>query len=81
MKYMETKQEKLITLATYSSITDAYIFKNILDMKGIECFVTDSNASLSPSVPFLHEGGVRLAVRERDAAKAISALNKAQLEE
>ena len=74
------KKERLLVLSTHSSITDAYIFKNILEMEGIECFVSDANASLTPSVPSLHDGGVRLAVRESDAARAISALNKAHQE-
>jgi len=73
-------EDRIITIATYSSISEAYIFKNILDMEGIENFVVDSNASFTPSVPSPHDGGVKLSVRESDAAKAISALNKAQQE-
>lgn len=71
---------KVITIATYSNITEAYIYKNILDMEGIENYVSDANAVLTPSVPAPHDGGVKIAVKESDAARAISALNKAQQE-
>ncbi|MBX9852970.1 MAG: hypothetical protein K2X86_14600 [Cytophagaceae bacterium] len=69
-------EDKLVTIGSYSSISEAYIFSNILDMEGIECFVTDANASLNPPVTTPHDGGVKLTVRESDVARAISALNK-----
>lgn len=69
-------EDKLITIATYSNISDAYIFKNMLDLEGIECYVADSNAALTPSVPYIHDGGVRLSVKETDAARAISVINR-----
>lgn len=70
-------EDKVITIGTYSSISEAYIFKNILDLEGIENFVVDSNAFFTPSVPAPDDGGVKINVRESDAAKAISALNRA----
>jgi hypothetical protein len=72
--------EKLITIGSYSNISEAYIFKNILDLEGIETFVDDSNAFFTPSVPDPHDGGVRLSVRDSDAARAVIALNQAKQE-
>lgn len=74
----DSNQDKLITIASYSNISEAYIFKNILDLEGIETFVDDSNAFFTPSVPDPHDGGVRLSVRDSDAAKAVITLEKAK---
>lgn len=73
-------EDKLITIATYSSISDAYIFKNVLDLEGIESFVADSNLSFTPAVSSPHDGGVRLSVKDTDAERAIIALNKSSQE-
>jgi hypothetical protein len=75
-----SNQDKLITIGSYSNISEAYIFKNILDLEGIETFVDDSNAFFTPSVPDPHNGGVRLSVRDSDAAKAVIALKRARQE-
>jgi len=69
-------EDRLITIATYSSISDAYIFKNLLSLNGIDCIVDDVNVALTPPVPTMHDGGVRLLVREGDAARAVSILNE-----
>jgi hypothetical protein len=68
--------DKLITIARYSTISDAYIYKNLLDMEGIESFVVDSNVSFDPTVASIHDGGVLLSVRQADAARALSALSQ-----
>lgn len=69
-------KDKLITIDTYGTISEAYIFKNILELEGIESFVTDANLMLEPPVVSPTEGLVRLSVKEEDAARAISTLNR-----
>lgn len=66
----------MITISTYGTISEAYIFKNILDLEGVESFVSDSNVMVDNPVLNTTEGTVRLSVRESDAARAISVLNR-----
>jgi len=68
--------DKLITIGTYGTISEAYIFKNILDLEGVESFVSDANLMLQPPIVSPRDGMVRLSVKESDAARAISALNR-----
>lgn len=70
------EKDKLITIGTYGTISEAYIFKNILELEGIESFVADANLMLEPPIVSTTEGMVRLAVKDSDAARAISALNR-----
>ena len=67
---------KLVTVATFPFAPQAYFAKTLLDSADIECFVLDDNvnrmfgAVLTPAF-----GGVKLQVREEDAAEAEEILN------
>jgi len=62
--------DKLVTIATFPNLTDAYLFKGRLEEEGLEVFVTDATISLTPVIARNNAGGVRLSVRSTDAEKA-----------
>ena len=65
-------EEKIITLATYSNLTEASIVQGRLENEGIQSFIVDSIAALNDAVPGPNYGGVRLNIREGDKPKAFS---------
>jgi hypothetical protein len=68
-------EDKLITLKTFTSVTEAHLAKTQLESEGIKCVLFDENvANLSH---FFSEiaGGVKLKIMESDQEKALSILS------
>lgn len=66
------KKYELVTIATFTHPIEAHIAKSILDREGIWAFIAGENFNrLYP----LTEGGLKLRVRQPDAAKAFDLLN------
>jgi tetratricopeptide (TPR) repeat protein len=66
----------LVTIATFSYPTEAYIPKTKLESEGIWSFVADAD---TVTINWLYSnaiGGVKLKVKEEDAEKALEILNR-----
>jgi DNA-directed RNA polymerase subunit M/transcription elongation factor TFIIS len=74
-------KKKLITVATYTQPIQAHIAKGRLEAEGILCFLGDEN--IISVHPFYSNavGGVKLKVREEEAAQASAILDQIQAEE
>ena len=64
----------LVTLRQFRDIPAALLAKSILDSEGIECFLADENTIRMDWLWSNLLGGVKLWVREEDAAKAAELL-------
>jgi hypothetical protein len=58
----------LITIATFASSPEAYLWKERLEKAGIPCFIFDEHMAINYS---LAVGGVKLKVLEEHAEKAL----------
>ncbi len=64
---------QLITVCTFSDITEAYIVKGRLENEGVPCYIADENINtLRPSLGLVW-GGIKLQVE-----KALTILKQAQ---
>jgi hypothetical protein len=65
---------RLVTIATYASCTEAHLARNLLRAEGIDSFVADENmVSLGYGTTALY-GGVKLQVMEYAAPRAAEVL-------
>jgi len=62
--------DRLVTIATFPNLTDAYLFKGRLEEEGLEVFVTDATISFTPVIARNDAGGVRISVKSGDAERA-----------
>jgi hypothetical protein len=67
--------DKLVTIATYHFVGEAQMAKLTLAAKGIDCFLADE--FMSTYLPIIM-GGIRLQVRESEAARAKEILRQAE---
>jgi len=67
---------KPVVLRSYLALPDALLAKSILDSAGIECFLADQNIIRLDWFLSNALGGVKLLVREEDAAEAAAVLEK-----
>jgi hypothetical protein len=70
----EKAHPNLVTLRQFRDIPAAHLAKSILDSEGIECFLADENTIRRDWLWSNLLGGVKLWVREEDAAKAAELL-------
>ncbi len=63
------KVEKLVKVATFLDINEAYLAKGLLENEGIEAFLFDERAAVVVYTPYAL-GGLRLMVRQSDLTKA-----------
>lgn len=66
--------DRLVTIATFDQVAQAYIAKNALEAAGIQASITDEETvgmlwTISTAV-----GGVKVIVREEDAERAVAVL-------
>lgn len=66
--------ERLITVATFSQPTEAYILKGRLEAEGIPCFLGDEHIIAAQPLYSVAVGGVKLQVTEGDAQEAMEML-------
>ena len=69
-------EDELITIARFINIQEAYSVKLKLGSIGIECFIPDEMYAKNFWFNLTAVGGVRLQVKEKDAAKALESLEK-----
>jgi hypothetical protein len=69
-------EDELITIARFLRIHEAYEAKLKLESIGIECFIPDEMYAKNFWFHLGGVGGVRLQVKEKDAAKALEILEK-----
>jgi hypothetical protein len=67
-------QDKLVTIATFNYAAEAHLHKATLESEGIWSFVAEEFAM--NWVGIVAAGGVKLQVRESDAAEAIRILSE-----
>jgi Putative prokaryotic signal transducing protein len=70
----KTAHPNLVTLRQFRDIPAALLAKSILDSEGIECFLADENTIRMDWLWSNLLGGVKLWVREEDAARAAELL-------
>jgi hypothetical protein len=66
----------LLPLHYFDSITDAAIYKSVLEEHGIEAIIFDENTSTVYPIFGQAFGGIRLMVKEQDFEKAREILEK-----
>jgi len=76
----EPEFSKLVTIRKFRDVPEAYIAKGLLDSAGIECFLFDENIVWTDWFWSNAVGGVKLRVREEDAAEAAELLGASQEE-
>lgn len=71
---------QLITVCTFSDVTEAYIVKGRLENEGVPCYIMDENISvLRPSLALaLALGGIKLQVEASQVEKALAILKETQ---
>ncbi|MCJ8167233.1 DUF2007 domain-containing protein [Pontibacter sp. E15-1] len=62
--------ERLITIATFNDVTEAYILKGRLESEGILCFLGDEHIIGAHPFYSVAVGGVKLKVTENDEDEA-----------
>ncbi|MDX5418448.1 MAG: DUF2007 domain-containing protein [Hymenobacteraceae bacterium] len=62
--------ERLVTVATFSQPTEAYILKGRLEAEGIPCFLGDEHIIAAQPLYSVAVGGVKLQVTEGDEEEA-----------
>ena len=67
---------KLITVANFYYLNEAYPFKTLLENEGIPCFLPDEQTMNALPFHGIALGGVRLQVEEEHAEKAIEMLKE-----
>ena len=76
----EQEFSKLVTIRKFRDLPEAYIAKGLLDSAGIECFLFDENIVRTDWFWSNAVGGVKLRMREEDAAEAAELLGASQEE-
>jgi hypothetical protein len=76
----EPEYSKLVTIRKFRDVPDAYLAKGLLDSVGIESFLFDANIVSTDWLWSNAVGGVKLRVREEEAAEALEMLDAGQLE-
>ncbi len=66
----EPEQKEFVILRRYRDLPDAVVVKSILDIDGIECFLTDENLIRMDWFWSGSLGGVKLWVRLQDIDEA-----------
>ncbi len=67
------KGDKMVTIATFSESTLAYVLKGRLESDGIPCLVADGN--IVPHIAFFSDNqGIRVQVLEKDKSKALAVI-------
>ena len=70
--------EPLVVVATSFSPTEAQIKKGFLEESGIECFLADEAMAALDLPVLMMTKGIRIQVRESEAARALELLNAAE---
>ncbi|OQA09247.1 MAG: hypothetical protein BWY65_01168 [Firmicutes bacterium ADurb.Bin373] len=70
----EGKVEKLVKVAAFLDVNEAYLAKGLLENEGIEVHLFDERSAVVVYTPFAL-GGLRLMVRQPDLARAASILS------
>lgn len=61
--------EKLVKVAAFLDVNEAYLAKGLLENEGIEVLLFDEHSAVVVYTPFA-VGGLRLMVKESDLARA-----------
>lgn len=72
------KSPQVVTLRRYTNLQQALLAKSVLDSAGIECFLADQNVIRLDWFLSNALGGIRLLVRQEDAAAAESLLARGE---
>ena len=72
---------KLVTIRQFRDVQNAYLAKGLLDSAGIESFLFDENIVRMDWLYSNLVGGVKLRVREEDAAEALELLDAGKAED
>ena len=72
--------ERLIRIAAFTHVIDAYLLKTRLESAGIDCFIADDNTILVNWLYSTAIGGVKVKVRSSDAEHALEILREAPVE-
>jgi hypothetical protein len=72
---VEPASSKLLTIRTFRDVPHAYLAKGLLDSAGLESFLFDANIVWADWFYSNAVGGVKLRVREEDAAEALELLD------
>jgi hypothetical protein len=70
------KRPKIVTLRRYTSVQEALFAKSVLDSAGIECFLADENTIRMDWFWSNAIGGIKLWVKQEDAAAAEAILDQ-----
>lgn len=63
----DNKENRPVVVASFLNANEAHIFRGLLESEGIESFVYHEHSAMYTPVLI---GGVQVAVREKDLAKA-----------
>ena len=66
--------EKLVKVAAFLDVNEAYLAKGLLENEGIEALLFDERSAVVVYTPYAL-GGLRLMVRQPDLARAASILS------
>jgi hypothetical protein len=69
-------ENEFVTIARFLRIHEAYEVKMNLESVGIECFIPDEMYAKNFWFHLGGAGGIRLQVKEKDAAKTLEILEK-----
>ena len=69
-------ENELITIARFNQLNEAYLVKSRLESEGIECFIPDEMLAKTHWFYLTGEAGIRLQIKEKDAANALEILEK-----
>jgi len=72
----EEKDSKRVTIRQYLNLQEALLAKSVLDSAAIECFLFDENIVRIDWFWSNAVGGIKLRVRQEDAAAAIALLDQ-----
>ncbi len=72
---VEPSFSRLVTIRQFRDVPNAYLAKGLLDSAGIEAFLFDANIVSADWFYSNAVGGVKLRVREEDAAEALELLD------
>ena len=65
--------DKLVKVAAFLDVNEAYLAKGLLESEGIEALLFDEHAAVVVYTPYAM-GGLRLMVKQSDLARAKSIL-------
>lgn len=70
-----TREEKLVTVASFTDVIEAKIVQSMLEAEGINCYVQDENIIGMNWMYSAAVGGVKLKVKESDKDEALVLLS------